>query len=116
MTVYVDNMTAPLKPAHRPGRTYTMCHMIADTSEELLAMADKIGVSRKWLQEPGTAGEHFDIAKSKRARAVRCGARQITMRQLGCMVLVRRVTGRLPDPAAAIDAARALMKREAVAA
>ena len=47
MTVYVDNMQAPF------GRM-KMCHMVADTSEELLAMADKIGVQRKWLQKAGT--------------------------------------------------------------
>lgn len=51
-----------------------MCHMYADSSEELLAMADVIGVARKWIQHPGTWREHFDIAKSKRKLAVAAGA------------------------------------------
>tara|TARA_R100000664_G_scaffold24016_2_gene33662 strand:+ start:1469 stop:1726 length:258 start_codon:yes stop_codon:yes gene_type:complete len=59
-----------------------MCHMIADTTEELVAMADRIGVQRKWLQYPGTPREHFDIAMSKRALAVEAGAIEITMREL----------------------------------
>lgn len=53
--VYIDNMNAPF------GRMI-MCHMIADTKEELLEMADKIGVQRKWIQEEGTWQEHFDVS------------------------------------------------------
>lgn len=67
MSVYVDNMRAKF------GRMI-MCHMLADTTEELLAMADKIGVDRKWIQNPGTPREHFDIALSKRDAAIAAGA------------------------------------------
>ena len=55
--IIVDDMKAPF------GRM-VMCHMMADTTEELLAMADKIGVDRKWLQAAGTKREHFDICLS----------------------------------------------------
>jgi len=58
VAVYVDNMRAIY------GRM-VMCHMVADTTAELLAMADTIGVARKWLQHAGTYREHFDIALSK---------------------------------------------------
>lgn len=67
MAVYVDNMRAKF------GRM-VMCHMLADTDEELHAMADKIGVDRKWHQAPGTYKSHYDIALSKRALAVENGA------------------------------------------
>ena len=70
MPVYVDDMRAPF------GRM-VMCHMLADTTEELLAMADRIGVQRKWLQCAGTPKEHFDIALSKRALAVAAGAVEV---------------------------------------
>lgn len=40
--VYVDDMYAQF------GRM-KMCHMIADTTTELNAMADSIGVQRKWI-------------------------------------------------------------------
>lgn len=76
MSVYVDDMYAPF-------RHMIMCHLYADTSEELLAMVDKIGVDRKWIQYPGTWKEHFDIAKSKRALAVEAGAIETTWHHYG---------------------------------
>lgn len=58
-----------------------MCHMIADNLEALHAMADKIGVARRWFQDkPGFP--HYDICKSKRSMALRFGAIEITWREL----------------------------------
>lgn len=59
-----------------------MCHMVADTPDELLQMADRIGVARRWLQHAGTWREHFDICLSRRKLAVAAGAREITAREL----------------------------------
>ncbi len=84
--VYVDDMTAPF------GRM-TMCHMVADTTDELLAMADRIGVQRKWIQHAGTHREHFDICQSKRIKAVHCGAQEITQRELGEWLVNRKKQG-----------------------
>ena len=69
MAVFVDDMRAPF------GRM-VMWHMISDdpTDCELHAMADKIGVSRRWHQKAGTHHSHYDIALSKRAQAVAAGA------------------------------------------
>lgn len=83
MAVYVDNMQASF------GRM-KMCHMMADTTEELLAMADLIGVDRKWIQHPGRYSEHFDIAMSKRALAVEAGAIEVDRRRLGEIMRTRR--------------------------
>ena len=83
MTVYVDDMRARL------GRM-VMCHMLADSTAELLSMADLIGVDRRWLQKAGTPHEHFDIALSKRAAAVAAGAREVTMAEVGEMLIARR--------------------------
>ena len=85
MAVYVDNMKAPFKPQHRPGRTYVMCHMIADTEAELHAMADRIGVLRKWYQ-----GDHYDITQSKRALAVAAGAIELSRMELGRKAIAAR--------------------------
>jgi len=83
MSVYVDNMRA------RFGRM-KMCHMIADSTDELLAMADRIDVDRKWLQKAGTPHEHFDIALSKRALAVAAGAVEISTMDIGRIIRARR--------------------------
>lgn len=78
MTVYVDDMEAAFGDM-------IMCHMWADTDDELLSMADKIGVERHWIQGHPTLSlekykkaswVHFDIAKSKRALAIKNGAKQ----------------------------------------
>lgn len=83
MTVYVDNAIHPF------GRM-VMCHMMADTTEELLEMADRIGVARKWLQRAGTTYEHFDISKGKRAEAVKAGAVEVRSRDLGLLMKQKR--------------------------
>lgn len=87
MGVYVDDMYQ-----HPLGqyRGMKMSHMLADTSEELLAMADLIGVDRRWIQHAGTHREHFDIAMSKRALAVANGAIEITIWEAAAFRRTRR--------------------------
>lgn len=80
--VYIDNMNA------RYGRLL-LCHMIADTTEELLQMAGAIGVNRKWIQDKGTYKEHFDVCQSKKAKAIQFGAKEVTMMELGRMLAKR---------------------------
>ena len=87
MAVYVDDMSATY------GR-YKMCHMIADSRVELDAMADKIGVARKWVQHAGTYKEHYDICLSKKAAAVKHGAIAITMMDLGRKLKDRRTNAK----------------------
>lgn len=73
--VYVDDFNAKY-------RGMIMCHMLTDTTEELLAMATKIGVNHKWIQDAGTHGEHFDICLSKKKKAIEHGAKEVTARWL----------------------------------
>lgn len=89
MAVYVDDMHTT--PMGQFGRM-KMCHMVADTTDELLAMADRIGVARRWLQHAGTPREHFDIAMSKRALAVAAGAIEVRMADVGRLVRAKRAT------------------------
>ena len=74
MTVYVDNLNAQY------GRMI-MCHMMADSLDELHQMADKIGINRKWFQNKPRF-PHYDIAKSKKALAIQHGAVEVTPQQL----------------------------------
>lgn len=68
MTVYVG---VPMWPY----RNYIMCHMFADTDEELEDMARKIGLDPAWIQKPrASIGPHYDISKSKRNKAILFGA------------------------------------------
>jgi hypothetical protein len=62
-----------------------MCHMIADTEDELHTMAARIGVARRWYQ-----GDHYDISLRKRALAVSYGAQEITWRECSLMTVLRR--------------------------
>lgn len=83
MAVYVDDMQAGY------GRM-KMCHMVADTDEELHAMAANIGVARHWHQKHGTPQSHYDICLSKRVLAVHYGAQEITQRETGMIVRRKR--------------------------
>ena len=93
MSVYVDEAIWPY------GRMM-MCHMMADTTAELLKMADRIGVDRRHVQKAGTPGEHFDICKSKRAKAVEYGAVEITGRESVAIIRKRRETYAAGNPPA----------------
>lgn len=81
MTVYVDAAT------NKYGRML-MCHMLADTEEELHQMADKIGIQRRWYQASAST-PHYDICKSKRALAIHHGAVEIDRRQT--VEIIRRL-------------------------
>jgi hypothetical protein len=73
--VYIDNVNIKF------GR-YIMCHMLADTTKELKAMASKIGINSKYIQNPGSTYEHFDICISKKKLAIKYGAVEINIKKV----------------------------------
>jgi len=79
MTVYVD------KPVHQ-YRRMIMCHMLADSVDELHRMADALSLKREWFQNHGTP--HYDICKSKRQEAIRLGAVEVGRKTI--VELIRR--------------------------
>lgn len=85
MACYVDTMKASF-------RGMRCCHLLADTHEELMGMAARLGLKPTWLQQPGTHREHFDLALSKRTLALTYGAQVITMKEAGRMIGARRET------------------------
>jgi hypothetical protein len=83
---YVDD-------AKIPYRHMKMYHLVADSTEELLDMARKIGVKVMWIQHAGTYKEHFDVCSSKRTAAIKAGAVKITSMELGRMIAARKDSG-----------------------
>lgn len=94
MPVYVDNARIPY------GRML-MSHLLADTEDELLAMADRIRLNRRHYQKNGR-WPHFDVCAAYRERAIAAGAIPVTRRELG--VLLRRL--RQPPSIVASDPKR----------
>lgn len=88
MTVYVDDM----QRRARVGRiTANWSHLMADTHEELVEMANLLRLRPEWIQHPGTHREHFDVTETKRVEAIRLGAVEITYpRQTGALMTQRR--------------------------
>jgi hypothetical protein len=106
MTVYVDDMH---KYPMGQFRRMKMSHMIGDTEEELHAMADKIGIARKWYQ-----ADHYDVCISKRELAVKHGAVEIPLRILALMASNRRAGFPLGTPETAEEISLARRDRKAV--
>jgi hypothetical protein len=77
MSVYVDK-------ARNGYRNMVMCHMIADTFDELHTMAETIGVERRWFQpSPPYSFPHYDIALTKRKLAIQNGAIECERKTFG---------------------------------
>lgn len=87
--VYVDDF---YKMGLGVGRM-KMSHMNADTIEELIEMADLIGVQRKWIQYPNTMEVHFDVSMQARKTAIAMGAIEKPMRELARAVVNRMKVG-----------------------
>lgn len=83
MAVYVDNFRASY-------RGMKMSHMMADSTDELLAMASMIGLSHRYIQKPGTPHEHFDVSLAKRALAISLGALPVSCTDLGRLIKAKR--------------------------
>jgi len=84
MSVYVDDARIPF------GRM-KMCHMVADTIEELHEMAERLGL-RRWFQAHASF-PHYDICLSKREHAITLGAKPITRRELVDLMRRCRASG-----------------------
>ena len=66
MTVLVDQAVWPWR-----GRRWA--HLMADTLDELHAMAERLGVPRRAFQDK-RSGAHYDLTEELREQAVRLGA------------------------------------------
>ena len=80
MSVYLD------KARNRFGRM-VMCHMIADTLDELHEMAAAIGMRREWFQP--LSFPHYYVSLSRRRIDVTLGAVELDRREF--VAVMRRV-------------------------
>lgn len=110
MTVYVDDVR------HAFGRM-VMCHMWSPSLDELLAMADTIGVDRKWIQGHPTLSfgkhreatwVHFDISLGRKTRAIAAGA--VLTDAFGPLEHLARIETASADPAIAARGAAKLAR------
>jgi hypothetical protein len=75
VTVYVDS-------GRNQFRHMIMSHMVADTVEELHAMAQRLGLKRSWFQKSRNGMPHYDICQTKREQAIALGAEVIDRRKM----------------------------------
>lgn len=87
MTVYVDD-------AVHLWRERRWAHLMADTLDELHAMAQRLGIPRRAFQNK-TSGAHYDVTADLREQAIRLGAVPIS-RHVD-RVLVRAVIARAKE-------------------
>jgi hypothetical protein len=87
MATYVDPIRRTLKNKIWPFET--ACHMIADSLQELHAMADAIGLKRSWFQA-NAALPHYDLTANKRYQAVRHGAVEISFQEVADKAKAKR--------------------------
>jgi len=102
MTVYVDDLRLPARVARLNAR---WSHLTADTEQELHQFAARLGLRRAWFQtckaklcRPPCVHWHYDVTDTKRAEAIRLGAKPITWREAGRMMAARRKTDHAEQP------------------
>ncbi|KYH44005.1 DUF4031 domain-containing protein [Branchiibius sp. NY16-3462-2] len=91
MSVYIDDafIDATVGGPDRRFRS-RWCHLVADSTAELLQFAQLLGIDERWLQRRGEPGEHFDLPEPRRASALLCGAIEISWRESVALVRAHR--------------------------
>jgi hypothetical protein len=86
MACYVDTV----RSYPNAGLRHTeFCHLLADTRDELHAMAEQLGIPHRYFQDHPWRWHH-DLPAPLRARAVELGAREITMHEVGAILKRRK--------------------------
>lgn len=73
------------------GRPVLSAHLMASTTEELIAFAARIGLREEWIQHRGEVKEHFDLmGEAKCDAAERAGAERVDRREFVARMMARR--------------------------
>jgi hypothetical protein len=92
MSCYVD----AIRSYPDAGLRFTeFCHLLADTREELQAMADELGIPARFFQEHPWRWHH-DLPAPLRERAVELGAVQLTVHEVGALLKRRKAQITIP--------------------
>ena len=86
MTCYVDTVR---HYGDRGLRFTDYCHLLADSREELHAMAEAVGMPRVAFQDHPWRW-HYDLPAHLRAAAVALGAREVTLHDVGALLKRRK--------------------------
>jgi Protein of unknown function (DUF4031) len=65
------------------------CHLLADTRAELHALADALGIPRRYFQDHPWRW-HYDLPEHLRVAAVEVGAVEVTMHDVGALLKRRK--------------------------
>ncbi|HEX3793544.1 MAG TPA: DUF4031 domain-containing protein [Acidimicrobiales bacterium] len=81
LTVFVDDWR---QRATIRGRTDRWSHLLADSEEELHALAEQLGIPRRGYQRHrrSPALNHYDLPERYREQAIELGAVPVTWRQM----------------------------------
>jgi len=79
MAIYIDDARIKRSLGHSVKRWSHLVAIPLDENE-LTEFADRIGLSREWIQRSSFL--HFDVSKPMRKKAIAAGAIAITARQL----------------------------------
>lgn len=83
------NSSAQAARVFRAGRLFS--HLTADTEEELVAYAKKIGMRESWIQDKGTYRVHFDVTGLRMHRVLQDPeVRVLTMREFGELLKTKK--------------------------
>ena len=91
MTCYVDAVRDYPGAGLRYDR---FCHLLADSREELHAMADQLGIPRRYFQDHPWRWHH-DLPEHLRQQAIDLGARELTLHEVGALLSRRRAAVRI---------------------
>ena len=85
MAVYVDKLKVHEprdRETERAGRRHGQrwCHMWADLEADLFLMAINIGMKQRWMQESRSGLLHFDLTPTRREKAVKLGAVEMSLK------------------------------------
>lgn len=91
MAVYVDEVRdyTGIDNAATRRHGHGWCHMIADTTDQLDAMALAIGLRTSYRQHSGKPLEHYDLTPSKREQAIRKRAQPLAAEEFRRLLVLR---------------------------